>query len=208
MGPCVVAAVLLVVSVLAPPAWAATFPTGVCPNILGKPDLIIGVIIGTASDCTEDLTITDATLGSPLTVALRPDNGTAGVAYDGDDDVLVGVLNASRGSVTAISLTGVGAFGFDGDGISIFTGAPTGVWGYEGPDNTFVVIDQNDGLAVFNTPLLSEQTAYFSLELPVTGGTVVAPPGGSGSQTGAPEPTSLALLGSGFVGLRLLRRRF
>ena len=53
----------------------------------------------------------------------------------------------------------------------------------------------------------SSNRADFSLEFPVTGATVSGPPLGGGGQTGAPEPATLALLGTALTGLALLRRR-
>jgi hypothetical protein len=133
--------------------------------------------------------------------------------YDGSDDALVGVINNSgstyNGSITLIgSGNGGGIFAFDGDGICTFTNAAycaTAATGYEGPLNTFANITttsvfDDTGDVVFSG-LAAGGTSYFSLESsPSSIGLVVV-----GSS--APEPASIAILGSGLVGLFLLRKR-
>ena len=93
--------------------------------------------------------------------------------YDGTDDTLVGVQNNDSGFVSSIALSGSGIFGFDGDGICTyaFTGdgycssLPAGSSGYEGPQNTFSVVDASDGSVNFtNGGLAPGKSTYFSLE--------------------------------------------
>ena len=94
------------------------------------------------------------------------------------EDTLIGVLNNSSFPVTSITLTSTsGAFGFDGDGIC---GAPTSpqapgcpygiaTTGYEGPDNTFTVVDPDHGTVDFtNGGIKPGDSTFFGLEGNVT----------------------------------------
>jgi hypothetical protein len=73
--------------------------------------------------------------GGTATVTDGPSHGLAGGTYDGVDDTLIGLINDSGSTVTAVKLTAkTDIFGFDGDGIEgnpnstsglpSFTGAP------------------------------------------------------------------------------------
>jgi hypothetical protein len=94
--------------------------------------------------------------------------------YDGADDILVGVVNESSQPLPEMSMQSPEAiFGFDGDGIDTF-GAPGNAsdpTGYGGPNATFANIssDMTTGDVDFITPIPPGGTAYFSLELPLTG---------------------------------------
>ena len=77
--------------------------------------------------------------------------------YDGDEDVLVGVVNNSGATVYGISISGPDIFGFDGDGAG-----PNG--GYEGPGTTFTIANPNQGVVNFSGGLPSGGFRWFSLE--------------------------------------------
>ena len=226
-------------SAMATPGTGAIpgFKAGACPSTIGQFDIVLEATPGSASDCTEQVMITSATAGAPLTVSLVPANSTHGITYEDDEDVLVGVWNNSGAPVSSIHIQGsateatTGAvplpaftaniFGFDGDGIKIFTGPLADADGtngrdanYAGPNNTFSYDpggDLSSGDVNFITPLAPGDYAYFSLEQPIDDGSVNGPPcvgdGCGGGQTGAPEPASIALLGAGLFGLGTLRRR-
>src|SRR5450631_4095244 len=66
-----------------------------------------------ATGCNLVLTINPN--GSLSTVVTDP------VAYEASEDALVGVVNNSPSSVGSLTLTGVGIFGFESDGICIYT---------------------------------------------------------------------------------------
>ncbi len=92
--------------------------------------------------------------------------------YDGGDDTLVGILNASGKPLASISLSsGSDAFGFDGDGICNYPGwtggekCPYGPTGYEGPGTHFSVSSGDSG-DVLLTPKAAAGggSAYFGLE--------------------------------------------
>ena len=132
-------------------------------------------------------------------------NGTATVTvpdatpYENSEDVLVGVKNNSTGNVSSVALTGTDIFGFDGDGICVYTfvgssycnasqtqGTDPG--DYQGPNTIFTVTNANSGTVNFSPTIAVGGTSYFSLEgvptnsiaaVPVigpsTGGTVTAP---------------------------------
>jgi Putative Ig domain/GDSL-like Lipase/Acylhydrolase family len=92
--------------------------------------------------------------------------------YDGGDDTLVGIVNASSKPLRSIALSsGTDIFGFDGDGICTYTGwsgdqkCPYGPTGYEGPGVRYGVTSGDSG-PVFFTHQLSANggSAYFGLE--------------------------------------------
>lgn len=117
---------------------------------------------------------------------IQPD-GSVSVLVDGSqgpfdtppvEDTLIGVLNNSSFPVTSLVLTSTSdAFGFDGDGICAAVTIPqapgcpfaTTTTGYEGPNNTFTVVDANHGTVNFTgTGLAASSSTYFGLEGNVT----------------------------------------
>jgi hypothetical protein len=97
--------------------------------------------------------------------------------FDGVEDTLIGVLNESKKTVTSIPLKGADIFGFDGDGLcsgvnssggSGFlpppAGCPFGPTGYEGPNTSFSVTNENEGTVNFPNGVAPGGSAYFSLE--------------------------------------------
>jgi RHS repeat-associated protein len=122
--------------------------------------------------------------GPGFIITIGPDGAltttnTGAPPYDGSDDTYVGVINDANSGVALGALelsSGVGIFGFDGDGIGganfVPGGNPSneGASGYEGPGTYFSDINQatttgtvnfTDGLGDGLEPGLE---AYFSLE--------------------------------------------
>jgi hypothetical protein len=128
-------------------------------------------------------------------------NGSATVTvpdstpYENSEDVLVGVKNNSTGSVSSLALTGSGIFGFDGDGICIYTfvgssycnasqTAGTDPGDYQGPTSTFSSTNGNTGSVNFNPAIGAGGVSYFSLEGVPTNSlaaTATIGPGGGGT---------------------------
>jgi RHS repeat-associated protein len=120
--------------------------------------------------------------------------------FDGADDTLTGVINDSSNSVSAITLAAdTDLFGFDGDGICSgdygswdgSAGCPYGPTGYEGPGISFSDInaDETGGVVDFSGGLGPNQTAYFSLEEPLTASQVSSGGPGASEQGGASNPS-------------------
>lgn len=111
--------------------------------------------------------------------------------FDGSDDTLIGVLNSSSDMISSIQLSSnTDLFGFDGDGLCTQSpqpsGCPFGPTGYEGPGTSFsdITPDQTGGVVDFTPGLAPGQTAYFSLEEPLSATTVTAGGPSAGEQGG------------------------
>ena len=112
--------------------------------------------------------------------------------YDGVEDTMVGVVNNSSTSISALALASdTDLFGFDGDGLCTFgvAGCPFGPTGYEGPGTSFANINQNasGGVVIFTPGLAPGATAYFSLEERLAATDVVAGGPSAAEQGRAPN---------------------
>jgi hypothetical protein len=191
-------------------AWAGT----VCPgaatgtNFPHPPD-------PTATGCNVVITVN----ANGSTTVTAPDS----TAYENSEDVIVGVVNNSSGTVSSLSLSGSGIFGFDGDGICTFTfagssyctasqQAGTDPQDYQGPHNTFTVTNANTGTVNFSPAIAPGGTGYFSLEgtpaTTIAATATVGPSTGNTASVPALSNWGLALLMAMIAGLsmRMLRR--
>lgn len=113
--------------------------------------------------------------------------------FDGTEDTLIGVLNSSSSTITSMQLSSnTNLFGFDGDGLCTGyspgpAGCPFGSTEYEGPSTSFsdITPDQTGGVVNFTGGLAPGQTAYFSLEEPLTATTVIVGGPTAGEQGGS-----------------------
>ncbi|HEY3835862.1 MAG TPA: PEP-CTERM sorting domain-containing protein [Bryobacteraceae bacterium] len=145
-------------------------------------------------------------------------------SYDaGGDDNLVGIVNNTGSTITTISLSSAqDIFGFDLDGVCgsssggqtttspgyTFVGGgnpcshSTDPSGYGGPFTTFHPTTNFAGTVAFgNGGIAAGSSSWFSLEGPVDINISAAP------IPGTPEPSTIALMLSGFGGFAFLRRR-
>jgi hypothetical protein len=194
-----------VVGLPAGPAEAANTFTG-CPQTNFTKNAT------TPANCNEVITFT-ASGGVHTSIPAG-----ASTNYDGVEDNLVGVINNSSKTINSFKLSGgsVGIFGFDADGICVFTATPSGkapctpnakddlatvgknAAGYGGPIGFFTNIKGNTGTVNFIGGIASGTGTYFSLEEPASLNLTVVP---------APEPAGIAALGAGLVGMAMFRRR-
>ncbi len=145
-----------------------------------------------------NVVITVAANGS-ISVALLDSN-----AYENSEDVLVGVQNNSATPVSSLNLSGSGIFGFESDGICIYTfvgssyctasqigGGDPG--DYAGPTSTFTNYSSgNSGTVLFNPAIPAGGSTYFSLEGAPTA-SLVATVGPSGP-AGAPALSTWGMI--------------
>jgi hypothetical protein len=143
-------------------------------------------------------------------------------ATDGNEDTLVGVMNATVRPLASISLSGTGTngfgiFDFDGDGQSSVVGTGPGDTyfglfdltsiGARDGTNTFANINADGTQAdvVFGpTGIVSGGSGWFVLEDQISFTAPPRPGGGGGGGT-VPEPATLALLGVGLGGFAMRR---
>jgi hypothetical protein len=129
--------------------------------------------------------------------------------YDGVEDTYIGVENTSSHSVGFVDLTGSNIFGFDGDGICFYN--PTNCstvnpnnqnGGYAGGntsgfvDTYFSIVNNSTGSVHFQGGLAPGQSAFFTLEEPLSQANVQITNVG-----GVPEPATWAMMLLGFFGV-------
>lgn len=164
--------------------------------------------VGLDTGCGILITITAASGGATTAFTVVAASAPTQGPYDGVEDTLIGVLNASGMTVNTLALSSTtDIFGFDGDGPCATTVTPNPgncnvaePSGYGGPNVTFSGINAafTAGTVNFTGGLADGASRWFGLEESLTPSQIMP---------GVPEPGSIALLGSGLTALLLFARR-
>jgi hypothetical protein len=194
--------VLIAAGVFTP---AAAFAAPVCPALTGADSSYYAQAAIAGDNCNTLITIDSSNVVHVATPNVNP--------YDGVEDNYVGVVNNGTLDLTSLFLDGNGTdiFGFDGDGIASGFGASGNAQdpsGYGGPNAYFTGINGalTQGTVNFITAIAhGGGTGYFSLEEAPNASNPIG--GTVGGQV--PEPSTLAMMGTGLLGaMATLRRRF
>lgn len=201
------------------------------------------MVVGGASLATAG-SICPAAAGSSSPLPYSPDNANTGcnivitigpggalsvsvkdnTPYDNSEDILVGVVNNSGATVNGLSLSGNDIFGFDADGICIYTFVGSGYCNasqqagtdpgdYAGPTTSFPgwsLSSPNSGTVAFTPGLASGASTYFSLEgIPSTSGLTGSVTGSGGGTTSVPTlgEAGLFLLAMSLAGAAVWKLR-
>jgi len=172
-----------VLMLLAAPAWASADPCN-APTVVGAVPAG-SVNLDTTGSCSVVITVTAVDSSGKAIAFSAASTGIA--AYDGSEDVLVGVQNSSGATLNSMPLSGADIFGFDGDGpCSPGQHTPAYSWcstsgftTYEGPNNTFsgISADHTSGTVNFTGGgIPNNNSTWFALEGGPNSLTPSAPP--------------------------------
>jgi hypothetical protein len=162
--------------------------------------------VGLDTGCGILITITAASGGATTSFTVVAASSPTQPPYDGIEDTLIGVLNSSGVTVNSLSLSSTtDIFGFDGDGPCTVAPNPGDCnvlepSRYAGPNVTFSAINARftAGTVNFTGGLADGGSGWFGLEEALIPSQIMP---------GVPEPGSMVLLGSGFIGLLTYGRR-